>query len=227
MKKEPTPKNPYPYCLCGCGWENNPGSRFKSGDDGKLKSVLGQVESGKLSADDIPDVLIEAARRNPEFKVLNKYTAEDILRLAGDRADGENRAGQVLPLAGQVSPPAEVGVGVGVGMQRGEIWRVSLSESSGSGIGYVGPVLIIQGNAFNLSEISTTIVAVVTSNLDMIEVPGNVFLDNRESGLSEDSVVNVLQILTIDKARFTERVGLLPPGTMAAVDVGLRVALGL
>ena len=216
MKKEPTPKNPYPYCLCGCGEENTPGSMFKPGHDAKLKSILGQVESGKLSADDIPDVLIEAARKNPEFKVLNQYTAEDILRLAGDRAKGENRAGQALPLAE-----------VSVGMQRGEIWRVSLSESSGSGIGYVGPVLIIQGNAFNLSEISTTIVAVVTSNLDMIEVPGNVFLDKSESGLSEDSVVNVLQILTIDKARFTERVGMLPPGTMAAVDVGIRVALRL
>ena len=216
MKKEPTPKNPYPYCLCGCGEENTPGSMFKPGHDAKLKSILGQVESGNLSADDIPDVLIEAARGNPEFKVLNQYTAEDILRLAGDRAEGENRAGQVLPLAE-----------VGVGMQRSEIWRVSLSESSGSGIGYVGPVLIIQGNAFNLSEISTAIVAVVTSNLDMIEVPGNVFLDKRESGLSEDSVVNVLQILTIDKARFTERVGMLPPGTMVAVDVGLRVALSL
>ena len=217
MKKEPTPKNPYPYCLCGCGEENTPGSMFKPGHDAKLKSILGQVESGKLSSDDIPDVLIEAARRNPEFKVLNQYTAEDILRLAGDRADR----------AGRVSPPA--GVGVGVGMQRGEIWRVSPPEPepSSSGAGCSRAVLIIQGNAFNLSEISTTIVAVVTSNLDMIEVPGNVFLDKSESGLSEDSVVNVLQILTIDKARFTERVGVLTPGTMAAVDVGLRVALRL
>ena len=227
MKKEPTRTNPYPYCLCGCGEENNPGSMFKPGHDAKLKSVLGQVESGKLSADDIPDVLIEAAKRNPEFKVLNQYTAEDILRLAGDRADGENRAGQVLPLAGQVSPPAEVGVGVGVDMRRGEIWRVSLPESYGSGTGNPSLVLIIQDNRFNDSGINTVIVAVVTSNLGLAEAQGNVFLGIRDAELPKDSIVNVSQILTIDKALFVERVSMLTPEVMTAADGCLRLALGL
>ena len=112
-------------------------------------------------------------------------------------------------------------------MRRGEIWWASLPEPSGSGPGYPRPVVIIQDNRFNDSRINTAIVAVVTSNLGLAEVPGNVFLSIDESGLPKDSVVNVSQILTIDKALFTERVGLLPPETMAAVDGGLRLALGL
>ena len=204
MKKEPTPKNPYPYCLCGCGWENNPGSRFKSGDDGKLKFLLNQIERGEQGADALPDELIAASMNDHKFKVLKKYTAEDILRLAGDRTTRKNWT-----------------------MQRGEIWQVSPPEPSSFGPGYAGLVLIIQDNQFNASRISTAVVAVVTSNPNLCETEGNVFLCIGGAGLSENSVVNVSQILTIDKALFTERVGLLPPETMAAVDGGLRLGLGL
>ena len=216
-RKGPTRDNPYPYCLCNCGNENNPGSRFNKGHDPRVISNLDKVERGEQSADDLPGVLIEAAGRNPKLTV-GKYTADDILRLADDRADGEGRAGRV-------SPPAEVDVRVD--MRRGEIWRVSPPGPSSSGLGYSGAVLIIQDNGFNRGQISTVIVADVTSNLDMVEVPGNVFLGIGESGLTTDSVVNVSQIITIDKALFTERVGLLPPETMAAIDGGLRLALGL
>lgn len=87
--------------------------------------------------------------------------------------------------------------------------------------------MIIQDNRFNASRINAVVVAVVTSNLGLAEVLGNVFLGISESGLHKDSVVNVSQILTIDKALFTERVGLLPPETMATIDGGLRLALGL
>ena len=78
-RKEPTPNNPYPYCLCGCGAENNPGSRFNQGHDKKLESALEQVKSGEKAP---PGVLIEAARNCPEFEVIG-YTAEEILSIAG------------------------------------------------------------------------------------------------------------------------------------------------
>ena len=87
--------------------------------------------------------------------------------------------------------------------------------------------MIIQDNRFNASRINTVVVAAVTSNIRLADAPGNIFLDLNESGLSKDSVVNVSQILTVDKSFFTERVGLLPPEIMTAVDSGLRLVLGL
>ena len=87
--------------------------------------------------------------------------------------------------------------------------------------------MIIQGNRFNASRINTVVVAAVTSNIRLADAPGNIFLDLNESGLSKDSVVNVSQILTVDKSFFTERVGLLPPEIMTVVDDGLRLVLGL
>ena len=69
--------------------------------------------------------------------------------------------------------------------------------------------------------------AAITSNLRLAEAPGNVFLDQLESGLPRDSVVNVTQVLALDRSFFTAHVSALPEQSMAAIDAGLRLVLGL
>jgi mRNA interferase MazF len=88
-------------------------------------------------------------------------------------------------------------------------------------------VLVIQSDPFNESRISTTMVAVITSNLALAEAPGNVRTGRAESGLPKPSVVNVSQVVTIDKALLTERVRLLSAAAMMRVENGLRLVLGL
>ena len=112
-------------------------------------------------------------------------------------------------------------------MRRGEIWWASLPEPQGSGPGYRRPVIVIQSDPFNESRINTVIVAVITSNLHLAAAPGNVSLNSDESGLPKDSVVNVSQVLTVDKSFLTEQSGTLSEDVMATVDAGLRLALGL
>jgi mRNA interferase MazF len=112
-------------------------------------------------------------------------------------------------------------------VRRGEVWWASLSEPGGSGPGFRRPVLVIQSDPFNESRINTVIVAVVTSNLRLAQAPGNVHLERRQSRLPRDSVINVSQLLTIDKAFLTERVSLLRTGIMARVEAGLKLVLGL
>lgn len=112
-------------------------------------------------------------------------------------------------------------------MRRGEVWWASLPEPTGSGPGFRRPVLVVQSNSFNQSRISTVVVAVVTSNVALAEAPGNVRLAKSEAGLPRASVVNVSQLLTIDRALLTLRVKALPGQTMARVDEGLRLVMGL
>ena len=112
-------------------------------------------------------------------------------------------------------------------MQRGEIWWAELPVPVGSGPGYRRPVLIIQADPFNQSRIQTVIVAVITKNLALAEAPGNVLLSTRSSHLPMDSVVNVSQILTIDKSLLTEYVSTLTEKKINQVEVGLRLAMGL
>ncbi|MGH8183466.1 MAG: type II toxin-antitoxin system PemK/MazF family toxin [Rhodanobacteraceae bacterium] len=112
-------------------------------------------------------------------------------------------------------------------MRRGEVWWASLPEPTGSGTGFRRPVLIVQSNSFNQSRISTVVVAVITSNIVLAEAPGNVRLAKSEAGLPRASVVNVSQLLTIDRARLTLRVRALSSQTIARVDEGLRLVMGL
>ena len=112
-------------------------------------------------------------------------------------------------------------------IQRGEIWWADLPEPRGSEPGYRRPVLVVQADWFNRSRIQTAIVAVITSNSELADVPGNVLLAARSTGLSRDSVVNVSQLLTLDRSFLTEQAGTLPPRLQGAVDEGLRLVLQL
>lgn len=112
-------------------------------------------------------------------------------------------------------------------MYRGEIWWANLRDPIASEPGYRRPVLIIQDDTFNQSRISTVIVAVITSNIQLAEAPGNVLLTREASGLPKNSVVNVSQILTIDKSFLVERVGALSDYLQEEVDEGLRTILYL
>lgn len=112
-------------------------------------------------------------------------------------------------------------------MQRGEIWWANLRAPVGSGPGFGRPVLIVQSNEFNSSSIRTVVVAAITSNLRLALARGNVFCPKGASGLPRESVVNVSQLLTIDKTLLTERVGPVSSAVLQQVQDGLRLLLEL
>lgn len=112
-------------------------------------------------------------------------------------------------------------------MKRGEIWWAELPNPVGSGPGYRRPVLVIQANPFNASRIATVIVAVVTSNLALAEAPGNVRIAKSESGLPQPSIVNVSQLITLDRSVLVKKVKALPGAALDKVDSGLKVVLAL
>jgi mRNA interferase MazF len=86
---------------------------------------------------------------------------------------------------------------------------------------------VIQDDVFTQSRINTVIAVIITSNTQLAEVPGNVLLPCDVSGLSRDSVANVSQIFTVDKAFLTERIDSLPDYLQEEVDGGLRIVLYL
>jgi mRNA interferase MazF len=112
-------------------------------------------------------------------------------------------------------------------MQRGEVWWVELPEPTASEPGYRRPIVIVQSDAFNRSRIQTVLAVALTSNLRLTAAPGNVLLPAKESGLPRDSVANVSQLVTLDRAFLTAPCGRLPSRLMARIDEGLRLSLGL
>ena len=112
-------------------------------------------------------------------------------------------------------------------MKRGELWWANLTSPIGSGPGYKRPVLVIQSNPFNASRIATVIVATVTSNLALAEAPGNVRITKSDSGLPQPSVVNVSQLITLDRSILTTKIKTLPGTVIERVDSGLKLVLAL
>jgi mRNA interferase MazF len=87
--------------------------------------------------------------------------------------------------------------------------------------------LIVQSDVFNRSRLRTTIAVVLTSNVRLVEAPGNVLVPAKASGLPRDSVANVSQVITVDRTALTERVGRLSAGLVEQVADGLRLTLAL
>ena len=112
-------------------------------------------------------------------------------------------------------------------IQRGEIWWADLDEPVGSAPGNRRPVLIVQADAFNRSRIGTVIAIVLTSNLRLVDAPGNVLLPTRAAGLAKQSVANVSQVVTLDRDVLVERAGHIDGATMRQVDRGLRLVLSV
>ena len=112
-------------------------------------------------------------------------------------------------------------------MLQGELWWADLGLPRGSAPALRRPVLIISANPYNHSNLRTVTVAVLTTNLKLAGLPGNVSIPADIAGLNADSVVNITQIATIDRAALDARVGALPDWLAAQVDAGLMRALAL
>jgi mRNA interferase MazF len=110
-----------------------------------------------------------------------------------------------------------------VEIRQGEIWWADLSDPLGSGPGFRRPILVIQGNPFNESNISTVVCIPLTSNLKWVTAPGNILLKKRVTGLAKDSVANVSQIVSLDKSILTERCGRVPGSSLRQIFHGLDI----
>ena len=109
---------------------------------------------------------------------------------------------------------------------QGDVCWADLPEPVGAGPGSRRPVLFVQGDSLNRSRLATVACVPLTSNLKWADAPGNVLLPARSSGLSKDSVANVSQILTLDRALLTERVGRVSKKQLELVFAGVDLVLG-
>jgi mRNA interferase MazF len=106
-------------------------------------------------------------------------------------------------------------------ISQGDIWWAALPEPVGSGPGFDRPVVIVQGDTFNRSQLATVVVIPLTSNTRLAGLPGNVLLPSGSTGLPKDSVANVTQVIAIDRSLLTERIGQISPRHLELLWKGL------
>jgi mRNA interferase MazF len=110
-------------------------------------------------------------------------------------------------------------------INQGDIFWIDLGVPFGSMPGYRRPYIVIQNNALNDSRIRTIVVCALTSNLKRATAMGNVLLAPKEGNLSRRSVVNVSQILTVDKALLEEKIGTLSARRVRSILDGVNLIL--
>ena len=110
-------------------------------------------------------------------------------------------------------------------INQGDVFWVELGEPSGSAPGYRHPHVVVQNNLFNRSRINTVVVCALTSNLERAKAPGNVLLSKGEANLPKRSVVNISQIVTVDKSDLVERIGTLSPMRMQEILDGIQLLM--
>jgi mRNA interferase MazF len=108
-------------------------------------------------------------------------------------------------------------------VRQGDVYRLDFGPATGSAPAERHPCVVVQSDTFNRSRIATTVVCLITSNMDRAAAPGNVALKKGDARLSKPSVVNVSQVVTVDKSELEERIGHLPSAALGAVLKGLRL----
>ena len=111
-------------------------------------------------------------------------------------------------------------------ISQGEVWWAAIPRPTGSEPGFHRPVVVVQGDARNRSRNAAVVCVPLTGELKWADAPGNVLLATRSTSLPKDSVAHVSQIVALDKAYLTERVGKLSAGKLGLVLAGIDVVLG-
>ena len=108
-------------------------------------------------------------------------------------------------------------------IRQGQVYWLDFGPATGSAPAERHPCVVVQNDVFNQSAIATSVVCLITSNLSRAKAPGNVLLKKGEANLPRASVVNVSQILTVDKSELLECAGKLSATAVAAVRDGLHL----
>ena len=110
-------------------------------------------------------------------------------------------------------------------INQGDLYWVDLGEPSGSEPGFRRPFVVIQNDAFNRSKINTVVLCALSSNIKLSQAPGNVLLKKGEANLPKASVVNISQVMTLDKEELGIKIGQLSKKRMEEIIDGFQFLL--
>ncbi len=113
---------------------------------------------------------------------------------------------------------------------RGDVVLLDYPYPSGGGT-KVRPALVVQNDRDNRRLVNTIIVQITSVTRRGLE-PTQLLVEiataeGLSSGLRQDSVVNCVNILTLDKTKVLRKLGRLSDSMLTAVNEWLKVALGL
>jgi mRNA interferase MazF len=108
-------------------------------------------------------------------------------------------------------------------IKQGDIFWVKLRAPKGSEPGFRHPHVVIQNDVFNASHINTVVICALTTNLKRAQAPGNVTLSKGEANLTKKSVVNISQVVTVNKSDLKDKIGSLSSEKTKKIIEGIKL----
>ena len=114
-------------------------------------------------------------------------------------------------------------------MKRGEVYWAELAPRSGSEQQGRRPVIVVSHDGFNQTPAwrSVSVIPMSTSASQARRGPTVVEIAKGAAGLRKPGLAVCHQVTTLDRAKLTTRIGVLPDTVLEEVDNGLRAALDL
>ncbi len=109
---------------------------------------------------------------------------------------------------------------------QGEVWWADLADPSGSVAGFRRPVIVVQTDQINRSQLRTVVCVPLTGNVNWAAAPTNLLLPPATTGLDRPSVAQATKILAVDKSFFNERVGKIDELQLQKLFTRIDIALG-
>lgn len=110
-------------------------------------------------------------------------------------------------------------------INQGDLYWVDLGEPKGSEPGFRHPFVVLQNDAFNKSKINTVVVCALSSNIKLSQAPGNILLKKGEANLAKASVVNISQVITLNKDELGSKIGQLSKKGVEEIIGGFQFLL--
>jgi mRNA interferase MazF len=107
-------------------------------------------------------------------------------------------------------------------INQGDIYWVQIEAPGTLEPSIPHPHVVVQEDVFNHSRVHTVIVCALTSNLERVNIPGNVLLDPAEANLPRQSVVEVSKVSSVEKAQLGAYIGSLSEERINQIFAGIR-----
>jgi len=114
----------------------------------------------------------------------------------------------------------------GFQIRQGDVCWYNFGEATGSTAAKYRPAIVVQKDSLNDSELRTTILVPLTSQLRYADIGDNVFVSTAVSGLEKDSVALCHLPTVINKADMEYPIGHLPKATIERIVRGVTAVFG-
>ncbi|MCP4140926.1 MAG: type II toxin-antitoxin system PemK/MazF family toxin [Chloroflexi bacterium] len=118
-------------------------------------------------------------------------------------------------------PSKELSKGLDL-IKQGDIFWLLLEENTEFSSEYPHPHVVIQDNATSHSRNGTVTLCALTTNMKKVSLPGNILLEVDEANLPRQSIVDVSQVIRIEKVKLGKYIGSLSDQRIEEVLAGMK-----